>query len=48
METRELRDNIVSGLGAAFEKLLLEKKRNGSDFVFADKGQVVKVKADEI
>ena len=47
-ETRELRDNIVSGLGVAFEKLLLEKKKDGTDFVFADKGQVIKVKAEEM
>lgn len=48
LETRELRDNIVSGLGVAFQKLLQEKKKNGSDFVFADKGKLIKVKAEEM
>jgi hypothetical protein len=47
-ETRELRDNIVTGLNNSFEKLVQEKKKNNSELVFANKGKVIKVKATEI
>lgn len=48
LESRELRDSILSGLNRSFEKLVQEKKRTNSELVFAKKGKVVKVKATEI
>lgn len=48
LESRELRDNILNGLNLSFQKLVQEKKQNGSELVFANKGKVIKVKATEI
>ncbi len=48
LESRELRDNIVTGLNRTFEKLVEEKKKEGSELAFAEKGQVITVKATEI
>lgn len=48
LESRELRDNILTGLNASFQKLVQEKKKDNSELVFANKGKVIKVKATEI
>lgn len=48
LETREIRDNILSGLNLAFQKLIQEKKKNDAELAFGDRGKVVKVKAAEI
>lgn len=48
LETRELRDSILMGLHITFQKLLQQKKKENSVFAFADKGEVVNVKAAEI
>ena len=45
LETREIRDNILSGLNLAFEKLVQEKKKDDSELAFSQEGHVVKVKA---
>lgn len=48
LESRELRENILNGLNATFQKLVTEKKRTNSEMAFARKGKLVKVKATEI
>ncbi|MFA6713018.1 MAG: hypothetical protein WCR82_03930 [Bacteroidales bacterium] len=48
LETRELRENILLGLNITFQKLVQEKKKSNSELAFADKGEVIKVKAVEI
>ncbi|MDD6104512.1 MAG: hypothetical protein PUB73_07935 [Bacteroidales bacterium] len=48
LESRELRDSIISGLNASFQKLVKEKKRTNSEMAFAQKGKIVKVKATEL
>ncbi len=47
-ESRELRDNILDGLNASFQKLVKEKKKTNSELAFGKKGKLVKVKATEI
>lgn len=47
-ETKEIRDNIISGLDETFTKLINEKKRSNSELAFEEGGKVVKVKAVEI
>ncbi len=47
-ESRELRDNILDGLNASFQKLVKEKKKTNSELAFAKKGKLVKVKATDI
>ena len=48
LESRELRDSIISGLNASFQKLVKEKKRTNSEMAFAQKGKIVKVKATKV
>ncbi len=48
LESRELRDNILDGLNATFQKLVTEKKKTNSELAFSDKGKLIKVKATEI
>ncbi|MCK9305103.1 MAG: hypothetical protein PHP30_02230 [Bacteroidales bacterium] len=47
-ETKELRDNILSGLDISFQRLIQEKKKSNAELVFSNKGKVVKVKAKEL
>lgn len=47
-ETKEIRDNIISGLDETFSRLITEKKRSNSVLAFEEDGKVVKVKAVEI
>jgi hypothetical protein len=47
-ETRDLRDDIIKGMGRSFEKLVAEKKKSNSELAFAEEGQVVTVKAVEL
>lgn len=48
LETRELRETILQGLNITFERLVQEKKQDNSELAFARKGQIVRIKADEI
>ncbi|HIT48954.1 MAG TPA: hypothetical protein IAC34_05620 [Candidatus Coprenecus stercoripullorum] len=48
LESRELRESILNGLNASFQKLVQEKKKANTCLAFAKKGKVVKVKATEI
>lgn len=48
LETRELRETILLGLNITFQKLLQQKKKEDSVLAFADKGEVVNIKAAEI
>lgn len=48
LESRELRDNILDGLNATFQKLVNDKKKTNSELAFSDKGKLIKVKATEI
>ncbi|MCF0166345.1 MAG: hypothetical protein HUJ89_04145 [Bacteroidales bacterium] len=47
-ESRKLRENILSELTSSFEKLVQEKKESGDELVFAEKGQLKTVKAEDI
>ena len=46
--SRELRDNILDGLNATFQKLVKEKKQTNSELAFVQNGKLVKVKATNI
>ncbi len=48
LESRELRDNILDGLNATFQKLVKEKKQTNSELAFVQNGKLVKVKATNI
>lgn len=48
LESRELRDNILDGLNATFQKLVNDKKKTNSELAFSDKGKLIKIKATEI
>ncbi len=48
LESRELRDNILDGLNATFQKVVKEKKRTNSELAFVQNGKLVKVKATNI
>ena len=41
LESRELRDNILDGLNATFQKLVKEKKRTNSELAFVQNGKLV-------
>ena len=46
--SRELRENVLNGLNASFQKLVKVKKKTNSEMAFSHKGKIVKVKATEI
>ena len=48
LESRKLRDNILDGLNATFQKLVKEKKQTNSELAFVQNGKLVKVKATNI
>ncbi len=48
IETKELRDNILTGLDISFQRLIQEKKKSNAELAFSNKGKVVKVKAKEL
>ncbi len=48
LETRELRETILLGLDISFQRLVQEKRQDNSELAFAHKGQIVRIKADDI
>ena len=48
LESRELRDNILDGLNANFQKLVKEKKQTNTELAFVQNDKLVKVKATNI
>ncbi|NMB36737.1 MAG: hypothetical protein GX993_01685 [Bacteroidales bacterium] len=48
LETRELRETILLGLDISFQRLVQEKRQDNSELAFARKGQIVRIKADDI
>ena len=48
LESRELRDSIIDGLNATFQKLVNDKKKTNSELAFVQNGKLVKVKATNI
>ena len=47
-ESRDLRDEIMTGLDKSFTRLVTSKKKDNADMAFAEKGEVYTVRAVEI
>ncbi len=47
-EQREFEENIVKGANMAFQRLVMQKKKEDGELVFSHNGQIIRVKAADL
>ena len=47
-EVREFEENIVKGANIAFQRLVVEKKKENGELVFSKNGRIFRVKAADL
>ena len=47
-KVKDLREKIIKGIELAFQRLLIEKQKADSEFVFFRDGKIVNIKAREL
>lgn len=48
IEIKDIRERILKGLSVAFQRLVVQKEKNGEELVFSEDGKIVKIKASKI
>ncbi len=48
LSNEEIRERILKGIEIAFEKLIIQKKKDDGEFIFWEDGKIVKIKARDM